>query len=216
MGFYPVMLELQGKPCLVVGGGRVAVRKVISLLRAGASVTVISPHFNKHFDRIKSRITLIERAFTSKDITKDITLVIGATNSNDINRLISQCAAACSIPCNIVDCAELSSFIVPAVVRKGKITIAVSSSGTSPRFSRYIKSRLIQMIGSEYSDVAEYLTEVRKRSQAEIQKSSVRFTFWEHLFETDPVKYIEQNGWSSFRNYVESLLIAYKQRVTDE
>ena len=124
MSFYPVMLDLSGKDCLVVGGGRVALRKVTGLLRADALVTVVASHFNLHFSLLAKRITMVTRSFSETDIQKKYSLIIGATDTPAINTAISRKAAMLGIPCNIVDQPELCSFIVPAIVNRGNITIA--------------------------------------------------------------------------------------------
>lgn len=212
MAFYPVMFDLQGKECLVIGGGRIAIRKVIGLIRAGASVKVVAVSFNRHFRNLGKYITIHERQFSEEDIKPGIALVIGATNDNNLNKLISEICALYGIPCNIVDCPELCSFIVPAVVRRGDLTIAVSTGGTSPRFSRYIKQQLAELYGPEYKQFTEYLAEVRRRVQKEFVSQSVRFSFWEALFATDPSRYIKLHGWNEFRLRVELLIDDFKQR----
>jgi siroheme synthase-like protein len=207
------MLDLRGKECLVVGGGRVAVRKVIGLLRAEASVTVVALSFNKHFRRLASHLTMVERLFSVHDITSAFALVIGATNSSEVNRAISERAAALNIPCNIVDCPELCSFIVPAVVRRGDITIALSTGGNSPRLSRHIKGRIAETLGPEYAQLASYMKEVRTRIRAIFTESHIRSTFWENLFDVDPAEYIHQHGWPEFRKRTEQLIDEFKQRA---
>lgn len=207
------MLNLQNKNCLVVGGGRVGIRKVIGLLRAGSHVTVISTDFNKHFQRISSNISLIKRPFSENDIRPGITLVIGATNDIQVNRLISQKSASLGIPCNIVDCPELCSFIVPAVIRRGELNIAVSTAGASPRFSRYVKNRIALSFGNEFKQLADYFSDIRKRVRIDITLPSDRFLFWETIFDTDPISYIHQNGWIEFCNRTETLLEKFKQKA---
>lgn len=216
MAFYPVMLDLRGKECLVVGGGRIAMHKVISLLRAEASVTVVAIEFDKHFFRLKSLINMVERPFSEQDIKPAISLVIGATNSSQINKSISERASALNIPCNIVDCPERCSFIVPAVVRRGDITIAISTGGASPRLSRHIKSHVAKTIGSDYTRLASYLAEIRKTVRMIISEQHVRSEFWESLFTHDPIEYINAHGWPEFRKYTERLIDDFKKKADAE
>jgi siroheme synthase-like protein len=203
---YPVMIDVSGRLCLVVGGGRVALRKVIALLRAGARIVVVSVSFGSHFRLLIDRITMIKREFLSTDITDELALVIGATDVSDVNRLVSASAAARRIPCNIVDNPELCSFIVPAVVHRGDVTIAVSTQGRCPRLSRYIKSRIARALGPDLADLASYLGDVRVRVKSAISDARARTAFWETLFASDPLEDIRQNGWPAFRARIEQLI----------
>ncbi len=213
MVFYPMMLDLRGKECLVAGGGRVAMHKVIGLLRAGALVTVVALSFNKQFRCLASRIKMIERSFLKRDIKSTFSLVIGATNSPSVNKMISERAARLHIPCNIVDCPELCSFTVPAIVRRGDITIAVATGGSSPRLSRHIKLRLAKTFGPEYARLASYIADIRQRVQAIFPNQHIRFAFWDALFDVDPMKYIHRHGWVKFCRRTESLIDKFTQRA---
>jgi siroheme synthase-like protein len=204
--FYPLMLDISGRQCLVVGGGRVALRKVISLLRAGASVTAVAPDFNPHFMPLQRRISLIRRPFEISDLTVAHALVIGATNAPEVNKAVYLRAMAVRVPCNVVDCPELCSFIVPAVVRRGDVTIAVSTSGRCPRLSKYVKSRVATTVGPEFAKLASLLAGVRDRVKSELSGPADRAAFWESLFETDPLVYCREHGWPALRERIDHLI----------
>ncbi len=212
MSFYPVMLDLCGKECLVVGGGRVALRKVTGLLRADALVTVVASHFNPHFSLLAKRITMVTRSFSENDIKKKHALIIGATDSPAINTAISRKAAMLGIPCNIVDQPELCSFIVPAIVNRGNITIAVSTNAASPRFSRYVKKKIADIIGTEYTQLASYMAEVRIRVRSILSNPQYRCLFWKELFDVDPMEFIQQYGWEKFCARTDQLINKFIQK----
>jgi siroheme synthase-like protein len=206
------MLDLSGKDCLVVGGGRVALRKVTGLLRADALVTVIASHFNPHFSLLAKRITMVTRSFSETDIQKKYSLIIGATDTPDINTAISRKAAMLGIPCNIVDQPELCSFIVPAIVNRGNITIAVSTNAASPRLSRYIKKKIADIIGTEYSQLASYMAEIRIRARSLLSDPQYRCLFWKELFDIDPMEFIQLYGWEKFCARTDQLINKFRQK----
>lgn len=213
MVFYPVMLDLHGKECLVVGGGAVALRKVISLLRSKATVTVIATLFHRHFNLISSRIIMIERAFEENDVHRKFTLVIGATDIPEVNQMISQKAAQSGILCNIVDQPQLCSFIVPAVINRGDITIAISTNAKSPRLSRFIKNEVARIIGPEYAQLASYLAAIRITVRSVLSSPQYRYTFWKKLFEINPMEFIHRHGWTEFCNRTDQLINEFKQKL---
>jgi siroheme synthase-like protein len=211
MAFYPVMLELGGKKCLVVGGGRVALRKVIGLLRAGASVTAVSPRFIARFRRVAPRITMIVRPFSARDISSSLSLVIGATDSPEVNATIYRKASERGVLCSVVDSPHLSSFIAPAIVRRGCVTVAISTGGACPRLSRYMKTRAAAAFDPGVSRLAAYLAEVRKKVRKLCGDGRARNAFWEAVFETDPMAYIHARGWPHFRKRTERLVEKFTQ-----
>jgi precorrin-2 dehydrogenase / sirohydrochlorin ferrochelatase len=128
-----VNLIIGGKPCLVVGAGEVALRKIENLLLAGASVTVIAPTLHRQVQALgdEGRITLVQRKYQSGEVLNYF-LVIAATGDRQVNGMISKEALEQGILCNVVDDAPLCSFIFPAVSRKGELQIAISSGGAIP------------------------------------------------------------------------------------
>lgn len=206
------MFDLHGKDCLVIGGGRIALRKVTGLLRADASVTVIATDFNPHFSLLSKLVTMIKRPFCDNDIQKKYALIIGATDISSVNIAISRKAAVFGIPCNIVDQPELCSFIVPAVVNRGNITIAVSTNATSPRLSRYIRKKIANTIGTEYIQLASYMAQIRTLVRSQLSNPQYRSLFWKELFEIDPMEFIQQYGWEKFCTRTDQLINNFKQK----
>lgn len=213
MTYYPVFLDLSEKRCLVVGGGKVAVRKVIALLRADAKVTVVATACCSRLRWLKRLITLHERPFTENDIAHGYMLVIGATNNPEVNRAISRRTAELTIPCNIVDQTNLCSFIVPAQVRRGPITVAVATGGVSPRLSRYLKTIIAHAVEPLHGDLAEYLGTIRLRLWSVLPEITFRSAFWDALFTVDPVEQIRTEGWNALKGRTEKLIASFVKQM---
>jgi siroheme synthase-like protein len=193
------MLDLRGRKCLVAGGGRIALRKVIGLLRTQASVTVVSPEFNKRFNRFSHLITMVQKGFDIQDIPADCAIVIAATNVQDVNKIIFDQARELNIPCNVVDQPDLCSFIVPAVIRRGDISVAVSTNASSPRFSKYIKMKIAETLTMEYAQIAAFLSDVRILLKNQCPDQRKRFAIWEMIFEDEPLECVKNTGIEIYR-----------------
>ncbi|MGD8408361.1 MAG: bifunctional precorrin-2 dehydrogenase/sirohydrochlorin ferrochelatase, partial [Thiohalophilus sp.] len=147
MKFLPIFLDIRDKPCLVVGGGGIAARKVFLLLRAGAKVTVVSPqlcHELEEKDQL-GEIQWIKRAFTDEDIEHQ-SLAIAATNNETVNSQIAELARSKNIPVNVVDHPELGTFTMPSIIDRSPVQIAISTGGASPVLARLLRSRLETVI----------------------------------------------------------------------
>lgn len=133
MRYYPVFLNLDAQPCTVIGGGTVAARKVEGLLDAGASVEVIAPRLHPDLAALHAAGRIAWRAGTyPEQALGELALVIAATDDTAVNRAVSEDCRARRIPVNVADAPELCSFILPAVVDRSPLKIAISSAGTSP------------------------------------------------------------------------------------
>ena len=165
--YYPVFLALEGKTCLVVGGGAVAWRKVRALLECGASVIVVSPALCPGLKQMADlqQISARVKEFAPEDV-KDVFLVIAATDKNDVNEQVARAARERKIPVNVVDDARLSDFILPAVLRRGELTIAISTSGKSPALARKLRDQLERYLGPEYAALTDLVAEVRSEMKA--------------------------------------------------
>lgn len=157
--YYPIFLDLKDKECVVVGGGIVAARKIESLLGAGAKVTVISPDVISEIANMPG-IKIRHRQYKPRDL-KDAFLVIAATNNEKENKVVSKEALSRHIFCNVVDQTDLCSFIVPSVVEKGPIKIAISTAGASPSLASKLRREIDNSIGPEYETLARILDKIR-------------------------------------------------------
>ncbi len=175
MSFYPVFLNLTGRRVLVVGGGPVAERKVLSLLEAGAKVRLVSPQITPALRALvsKRRVTYRHRKFRKADVA-GVDLVICATGDERVNRRVYALATARRLFANVVDRPALCSFIAPAVVRKGDVQIAISTGGRSPALAVRIKEEIAGLVGNEYAELLDLLAAVRPRVLARIRTPEER------------------------------------------
>ena len=143
---YPIFLDLAGKPVLVAGAGKVALRKARGLLEAGARVTVVAPRWEPEFEQLPVRLR--KRAIRASDL-RGARLVFTATDDRAVNHTIGREARRRGIPVNVADAAEECDFLVPARVRRGSLQIAISTSGESPREAVGWKRRIEEVLGSQ-------------------------------------------------------------------
>lgn len=163
---YPLMMNLEGKLVVVIGGGRVANRKVLSLLESGARVKVISPELTSELSILarEKKIDWTADIFRESMLNEgdEITLIFGTTDNREVNRTIYDAAIKRKIPCNIADMPDMCTFIVPAVITQGDLMIAVSTGGSSPALARRIREDLATRFGPEYAQMTRIMAELRK------------------------------------------------------
>ena len=184
MNYLPVFLRIRNAPCLVVGGGAVALRKIELLLNAGASVTVVSESRDNHIlDLIQQqKIVHLKRRFSSDQI-KGMHLVVAATDDRTVNQQVSEAAIAQTIPVNVVDQPELSNFIVPSIVDRSPVIVAIGTGGTAPILARLLKSRLETLIPAAYGRLAKLAGGFRQHAKTKFKSISERRRFWEHVLQ---------------------------------
>ena len=189
MDFFPIFMNIRGRQCVVVGGGKVAARKIALLLKAGAQVQVVSPELCPEVNEMAQtgRIKHIARAFDEKDICDsslcDSVLVIAATNDNKTNERISELAKARSMPVNVIDQPHLCSFIMPSIVDRSPIQIAISTGGSSPVLARLLRTRLESYIPSAYGKLAQLVDGFRSKVIEKFPDAEQRRYFWENVLE---------------------------------
>ena len=184
MKYLPLFFEIQQRPCLVVGGGEVAARKVGALLRAGARVTVVSPTLspplNEH--RQTGKITHVAGDFHDSHLD-DCILAVAATADGELNRRVSELARQRNIPVNVVDRPELCTFIFPSIIERAPVTIAVSTGGAAPVLARLLRARLETLIPAGYGRLAELAAGFRAAVKARFPKMVQRRRFWEETLQ---------------------------------
>ena len=169
--YYPVFLNISGRECVVVGGGQVAFRKVKVLLEHGAVVEVVSPNVCPELNQLaqSGQIRVLQRSYRVGDL-QDVVIAIAATDDSNTNLEVVKEARRKAILVNVVDDAENSDFIAPSYMRRGDVTIAVSTGGRSPALARKIRTRLEKDFGDEYASLAVLLDEVR----AEVKRQGIK------------------------------------------
>jgi len=202
--YYPIFLNLKNKSVVIIGGGKVAERKVLTLLKTGADLTVISPELTKKIERekLKGRIKHIHRQYRKGDL-KNAFLVIAATDSPDVNEQVSKDA-----PClvNVVDTPHLCNFIVPSVIKRNPLTIAVSTSGISPALSRSIRKELEKMYGSEFSEYLKSLRRIRTEAMRVIKDKRKRGEFLKAIASEKIIEMLRGTGFKEAQRLAEDLL----------
>ena len=201
--YYPAFLNLKTKKAVVCGGGSVAERKILALLKAGAIVTVISPEITGRIDKEKqkNRLKHICRRYKKGDL-KDAFLVIAATDSLQVNERISL-DALCLV--NVVDTPDLCNFIVPSLVNRGPLTIAISTSGVSPALSRSIRKELEKLYGTEISRYLKLLRTIRSEAIKRIKDPKKRGEFLKSVASDKILKMLREKGITEAKKTVDDL-----------
>ncbi|NNG14731.1 MAG: siroheme synthase, partial [Gammaproteobacteria bacterium] len=184
MDFLPVFMQLNGRDCLVVGGGEVASRKAALLIDAGATVHVRAPELSDSLQNSLAEGRIQHRAgeFEAADVN-GMTLVIAATDDAAVNAAVHAAATAQQTPVNVVDDPDLCTFIMPSIVDRSPVIAAVSTGGSSPVLARMIRSRLETMIPSAYGRLAKMTADFRDQVKARFDKPADRRIFWEHILQ---------------------------------
>ncbi|MEK4403551.1 NAD(P)-dependent oxidoreductase [Sporosarcina sp. FSL K6-6792] len=174
MKSYPIMLNIEGKAVVVVGGGLIAYRKVTGLLQAGAYITVISPVIHSKIEQlfIENKISWKNKSFEPVDLDSAL-IVIAATNSEIVNTFVASSAGKHQLV-NIVDNPELSTFHVPAKLTRGDLTISVATGGGSPTLSKSIRDELAVIYDDTYGDYLEFLTLSREKVKHSIFDQTIK------------------------------------------
>jgi precorrin-2 dehydrogenase/sirohydrochlorin ferrochelatase len=195
MKYYPIFLDVKQRRCLVVGGGAVGVRKAMTLLDCGASVTVVGSRIDSKLIELaeSESITIEERLFKFSDL-KDKFLVIGATDDQELNRQIHAESERLGILCNIADRPEACNFILPSIVKKGDLVIAISTSGKSPAFAKKLRKDFEMQLGDEYEAFLELMGAIRKKLLAENHKPEAHKPLFEQLISRGLVEMIKDGS----------------------
>jgi len=191
--YYPIFLNVKDKRCVVVGGGQVALRKVNILLEHGADVFAISPEICTGLEELvgSGEICALVREYRPGDL-KEAFVAIAATDNNEINLQVVAEARRKSVIVNVVDDADNSDFIVPSRLRRGDITVAVSTGGKSPALARKIRTRLEREFCEEYAALAELIGEVREETIR--QKMIIDGDGWQEALDLDQLLDLLKEG----------------------
>ncbi|TEW56750.1 uroporphyrinogen-III C-methyltransferase [Psychromonas sp. RZ22] len=195
MDYLPIFTKLNNRHCLVVGGGDIAVRKVHLLLKAGATITVCAPEIcDSLLEKAENnQLTVINDTF-SDQLIEGKWLVIAATNQRHINEHVAQLAEQKQILVNVVDEPGLCSFIMPSIVDRSPIIVAISSGGKAPVLARLIRERLEALLPMHLGRLAQISGEFRHRVKSVISKESLRRRYWEKLFGNGDLASLLQKG----------------------
>ncbi len=204
---YPVCLKLDGQRCLVVGGGAVAQRKVAGLKECGVLVFLVSPKLNPELTRAAAlgEFQYYPREFRECDL-EGMRVVIAATDSPELNARIAKMCQERGIFVNVVDNPALSTFFVPATLRRGPLSISISTGGKSPLLARRIREWLEAEIGPEFGELAVLLGNLRDQVQARISDQVQRQKIWEEILKHDLINLLKTGNQDLIKEQVEACI----------
>ena len=205
--YYPVCLDITGRSCLVIGGGRVAERKVRGLLASGARVTTISPRLTPGLAELHTaaRIDWRARTYRPGDLA-DAFLVIAATDDEATQRAIQQEADRENTLLNIADVPQRCSFILPSTLRRGALTISVSTGGNSPALAKQLREELEHRFGPEYAHYLELLGRLRTAILALGGPTASNKELFQKLLHPDLLDWIREGDWPKIEEHLQAVL----------
>ena len=191
--YYPLFADLGGRRCVVVGGGVIAQRKVVGLLRCGANVTVISPAVTRWLaaSARRGRIRHVARMFRPSDV-RSAWLIYAATDHPAVNAAVFRAATRRRLFANVVDHKPLCSFIAPSIMRRGALTIAVSTGGASPSLARRLRHDLHGHVGPYYVPMLRLLARLRPRVQQVLPAYARRKRYFDRVLNGRPATLVRQ------------------------
>jgi precorrin-2 dehydrogenase / sirohydrochlorin ferrochelatase len=200
--YYPVFWDIRDKKCVVVGGGEVALRKIRRLQDCGANVFVVSPQLTPELSVMKAE-GAIEHVFDqyAAQYLEGAVLIIGATDDEKANTAIWKDASARGIPVNIVDDPQKCNFILPSIVERGDLTIAVGTSGKSPALARYLREELETKYGMEY----EILLNILGRLRPQIKNSGAGSAWIDSLMVGGILDFIRAKDWEKVKSTLKEI-----------
>jgi uroporphyrin-III C-methyltransferase/precorrin-2 dehydrogenase/sirohydrochlorin ferrochelatase len=184
MQHLPIFFDVKQQPCVVIGGGEIATRKITLLLRAGAEITVVAPELCDSVAKLATdgKIQHIARKYQADDLNQAV-LAIGATDNLERNQQIAQDARARKIPVNVVDNPHDGNFIMPSIIDRSPVIAAVSTGGASPVLARLIRTRLESLIPAGYGRLAELASQFRDKVKHKIPDAAQRRRFWDCILQ---------------------------------
>ena len=181
MAYFPMFVDLDGKRILIVGGGKVALRKVEKLLPYGPGITVAAPELCDELSEMPG-IGILKQAFRD-ELIRDADIVIAATDDRELNRHISGLCRASKIPVNTVDDSELCSFIFPCLIKNGDLSIGISTGGASPTAAISFKEMIEACIPDNTGEILDFLGSIRPTVKAKFPSEKQRSRIFKELFE---------------------------------
>ena len=205
---YPVCLNISGKLCVVIGGGRIVERKILGILAGSGSVRVVSLAITSALHDLVSREVIEWRGkpYSSIDL-HDAFLVFAATNNPDVQSAVLRDAHAAGMLVNVVDNPAACDFQVPASIRRGDLTVSVATKGKSPALAAMVKRQLENDFGAEYGQLTTLLSVLRDRILAEEGLShEEKKILFQKILHDDMVDWLRDRRWVKIRNHLESVL----------
>jgi len=207
--YFPLLLNIKNYPCLVVGGGKVALRKVTSLLNFRIKSTVLAPKICQPLLELqtKRKIKVIKKVY-SKEHLNNFKIVFCATDNPEINKMVRKDCTENNILLNVADIPELCDFILPAIVKRGDLTISVSSQGAAPFYAAELRKKLDHIFPSYYENIIELAGEFRKLLLRDKKLTSVKLRekAFNNFFMIDWKKVLANEGKKKANKYMHNIL----------
>ena len=193
LSLYPVNLQINNRSCIVVGGGSVAERKVLTLLAAGACVTLLSPEVTQKLNKLiqENKVIHVARVYVEGDVT-GFFIVISATNNFAVNKLVAEEANKAGALVNVADAPDLGNFNVPSQIVHGDLLITVSTGGKSPALARKLGAELTQRYGPEYGTYLDLVAEARSKMKKNMLSSKEREVFWRQTIDQEVINLLKE------------------------
>ena len=190
--YYPVFLDLRGRECVIIGGGEVSEHKLGNLLDCGAQITIISPQVTPGIRARaeKGEVVWKARPYQAGDL-KGAFIAIAATDDNKVNRAVTEEAREEKVLLNVADVTHLCMFIAPAIVKRGEVTVAISTGGASPALARRLREQLQKSEVLEYADLVEVLRDAR--TEVKRRRAQVHPDRWQECIDEQLLR-MAQNG----------------------
>ncbi|GAB6153521.1 bifunctional precorrin-2 dehydrogenase/sirohydrochlorin ferrochelatase [Desulfosporosinus burensis] len=206
--YYPIFMDLNTLPVLVVGGGSIALRKVQTLLHHGALVRIVSPSLVRELKELIDEKTCFwaEKNYSTEDI-QDAMLVFSCTEVDEVNAQVSRDAKAHYRPVNVVDDPVKCSFIVPSIMERGDLKIAVSTGGSSPIVARQVRAELETVYGNEMADYLTLLKNWRTKAKKDLSPEK-RSVFWDRATDGEVRKLIKAQRLAEAEGVVETCFLS--------
>lgn len=212
-GFFPVLINLQTFPCLVIGGGKVAYRKTTTLQNFNANITVLSPRICKPLKELakKSKIKIIQKSY-KKEYLKGFQIIFCATDNQKVNQAVYKDCKEENKLINVADVPDLCDFILPAIVKRGDLTISVSSQGTAPFYASSIKNKLNHIFPTYYEDIADLAGEYRSKilSNKRFQSPKQKEKAFNKFFVTNWKNILANEGKKKAKERIQDVVKEFK------
>jgi siroheme synthase-like protein len=180
--YYPIFLDIENRTVIIIGGGNVCARKAETMMNYGARVTIVSPEFTDEIEQwAREGVLQIRRKKYEDADLEGANIVIASTDDQSVNEQIAADCRRRRIPVNVVDVTPLCEFIVPAIVDKGSVTLAISTGGKSPALARTLKEDLQRLVGPEYAEVNEALGTLRDSAKRVLPTDVDRKRFFDGI-----------------------------------
>ncbi|HKB81528.1 MAG TPA: bifunctional precorrin-2 dehydrogenase/sirohydrochlorin ferrochelatase [Thermoanaerobaculia bacterium] len=180
--YYPIFIDVEARDVVIVGGGAVCARKAETMMKYGARVTIVSPEITAEIEawRAEGKLAVRRKTYEESDL-QDASMVIASTDDPCVNARVARDCRRRRIPVNVVDVTHLCEFIVPAIVERGSIQVAVSTGGKSPALARTLKEDLQHLVGPEYAEINDLLGALRPAAKKALATDADRKRFFDGI-----------------------------------